>query len=183
MEIRMSILIGLLQIEYNVWIAFGMWRMGRKAVVSAVATGDGDACVDRCFQFLPLVECGRPGDGRSFIFVCHIWREHCYSYLRPICILRIYSWESQGKWSSLMIFHQMLNPVSVCNKTYCLSHFLQVYVYILGLLYICVVFSRFERWVADEILCYLQVGGSRSGLWIQETLRGAMMIPSLARGC
>lgn len=29
----------------------------------------------------------------------------------------------------------------------------------------------------------MQVGGSRSGLWIQEIPGGVMMIPSLARGC
>lgn len=64
--------------------------------------------------------------------------------LRPVCILRIYSyWENQGKWSNL-IFH-LLNPISVSNKTYHLSHFLQACVYVIGFVSICVVFSSCER--------------------------------------
>lgn len=47
---------------------------------------------------------------------------------------------------------------------------------------ICVCSSRLRR-IADEMPFHLQVGGSRNGLWIPETLHGVTMIPSLARGC
>lgn len=46
-----------------------------------------------------------------------------------------------------------------------------------------VLICMYSRLVADDMPFHLQLGGSRNGLWIPETLHGAMMIPSLARGC
>lgn len=63
--------------------------MAPEAVVADATGGDDDTGVDKCLQLLPLAECGRPTDGISCISICHIWREHCYFYLRPVCILRI----------------------------------------------------------------------------------------------